>query len=235
MSIREIFGATLAVSLSLAFAAAADAGGREASILGKAGLGKAGIRASLPVVLASASPAFDRACVNYYQQGNDPDVTADVAQEFCGCIAGNMEAQGLGREVLAFLARTYSEDLTAFIDDYPNGEAWMEAFFASDEQCKNADYGSNLPPDEQEPNPPADGLPAGSWGGIVREGPGQNYRKLASLQQGEHVTLLENTSVYQNGFPWWYIEYWGGRKGYQWGGILCSLNAPMEGIYESCY
>jgi hypothetical protein len=113
----------------------------------------------------------------------------------------------------------------------------MEAFFASAEQCDSQDYGSNEPPPgyDNEPNPPPGPIEAGSWGGKVRSGPGQNYRHIASLEQGEHVMLLENTSIYENGFPWWRIEYWGSREGYQWGGILCSLNAPMEGIYESCY
>lgn len=191
----------------------------------------------LPIVNVSSSARFDRACPNYYRQGNDANVLPEFADQYCTCIASNMEAQGLGDPaVMDFLARTYSEDLTAFIDEYPNGEAWMEAFFASAEQCNNQDYGSNEPPaDNNEPNPPPGAIPAGSWGGIVRDGPGQNYRRVASLEQGEHVMLLENTSVYFNGFPWWYIEFRGGRTGYQWGGILCSLNAPMEGIYESCY
>jgi hypothetical protein len=191
----------------------------------------------LPIVKVSSSAAFDRACPRYYRQGNDANVSAEFAEPYCNCIASTMESQGLGDpEVMDFLARTYSEDLTAFIDEYPNGDAWMEAFFAAAEQCNNQDYGSNEPPaDGNEPNPPPGAIPAGSWGGIVREGPGQNYRRLASLNQGEHVMLLENTGVYSNGFPWWYIEFWGNRTGYQWGGILCSLNAPMEGIYETCY
>lgn len=189
----------------------------------------------LPVLEVSSSAAFDRACPNYYAQGNDANVLPEFAEQYCTCIAGSLEAQGLGDPaVMDFMARTYSEDLTAFIDEYPNGEAWMEAFFAAAEQCNSEDYGSNEPPADNEPNPPPAAIAAGSWGGIVRDGPGQNHRRLASLEQGERVMLLENTGVYWNGFPWWHIEFWGSRTGYQWGGILCSLDAPMEGIYESC-
>ena len=185
----------------------------------------------LPVLLVSSSNFFDRACPNYYRQGNDPNVMADIADQYCTCIAGGIESQGLGYEVLDFLGRTYSEDLTTFMHEYPNGEAWMQAFFAAEEQCKNADYGSNEPPpDYNGPNPPPGPIEAASWGGIVRSGPGQNYRKLGTLEQGEHVMLLENTSIMENGYPWWRIEFWGSRAGYQWGGILCSLNEPMQGI-----
>ena len=217
LSKRVVLGAALGVSLLAPLANAASAGER------------------LPVMLVSSSGAFDRACPRYYRQGNDPDVMTSIAAEFCTCIASNVEAQGLGSEVLDFLARTYSEDLTAFIHEYPNGDAWMEAYFAAEQQCKNnTDFGSNEPPPDQEPNPPPGSIEAASWGGVVRDGPGQNYRKLGTLEEGEHVMLLENTSVMWNGYPWWRIEFWGSREGYQWGGILCSLNEPMEGIYETC-
>lgn len=228
MTIHTVLRAALGVSLLAGYSAAAVAAERVPMSI-PAGKG-------LPVIAVSSSSAFDRACPAYYRQGNDSNVLPEFADQYCICIAANMESQGLGdRQVMNFLARTYSEDLTAFMHEYPNGEAWMEAFFASAEQCNNQDYGSNEPPPGNEPNPPPAGIPAGSWGGIVRDGPGQNYRRLASLEQGERVTLLENTGVYSNGFPWWLIEFWGGRQGYQWGGILCSLNAPLEGIYETCY
>lgn len=188
----------------------------------------------LPVMLVSSN-AFDRACVNYYRQGNDTDVLPGIASELCTCLAAELEGEGLGRDAFDFFARTYSEDLTTFIHEYPNGDAWMDASFRADKQCKNNhDYGSNEPPGEQEPNPPPGPIEAASWGGIVRDGPGRNYRKLGSLEQGEHVMLLENTSVMEDGYPWWRIEFWGRREGYQWGGILCSLDEPMEGVYETC-
>jgi hypothetical protein len=188
----------------------------------------------LPVVLVSSSAAFDRACPRYYRQGNDPDVMTSIADEFCTCIAGNMDAQGLGSEVMDFLARTYSEDLTTFIDDYPNGQAWMDAFFAAEQQCKNnTDYGSNQPPADAGES---GGFPieAGSWGGIVRSGPGQEFSKLATLAEGERITLIENTGVWANDYPWFRIEYRGSRRGYQWGGIICSVGNQVDGTYETC-
>jgi len=184
----------------------------------------------LPVVKISASPNFDKQCPAYFSTGINEDVLPEFAEPYCTCVAGEMEAQGFGgRQVLDFLARVYTEDLTTFMHEYPKGETWMEAFFAAEEQCKNRDYGSNQPPEGNLTQ-----IPAGSWGGNVREGPGQNYRKVATLKQGDRVMLVENTGVIWNEYPWWQIEYGGNFSGYQWGGILCSLNAPMEGIYETC-
>lgn len=187
-----------------------------------------------PITLVSSSSSFDGACRSYYRQSNDADVLPAIADPFCTCIAGGIEGQGLGPEVLDFLGRTYSEDLTAFMDEYPNGQAWMDAYFAAEQQCKRSDYGANEPPADQEPNPPPGAVEAGSWGDIVRDGPGQNHRKLATLREGERVKLIQNTSVMFDGFPWWMIEYRGGRQGFQWGGILCALDEPMEGVYEAC-
>ena len=142
-------------------------------------------------------------------------------------------AQGLGSEVLDFLARTYSEDLTTFIHEYPHGEDWMQAYFAAEEQCKNnTDFGSNEPPaDAGGADFP---VAAGSWGGIVRTGPGQQYPRLTSLGEGERITLLENTGIVANDYPWFRIQYRGRREGYQWGGIICSLGDQVEGTFETC-
>lgn len=199
----------------------------------------------LPVVLVSSSSHFDRACAHYYKKGNDPSVLPEFATEFCTCIAGNIESQGLDYEVLDFLARTYTEDLTTFADQYPQSRAWMDAYFAAEEQCKNADYGSNIPPPADGGNGDGGGgvveggsgdfpMAAGSWGGIVRAGPGRQYAKVGSLAEGERITLIENTGIITNDYPWFRIRYRGNREGYQWGGIICGLEGPIDGAFETC-
>ena len=94
---------------------------------------------NLPVVLASASPAFDQDCANYYSQGNDPEVMSDqgVPESFCECLADWYRSQGLDADALDFFARTYSDDLTTFIHEYPDGEAWMQMSFKADQMCKS--------------------------------------------------------------------------------------------------
>jgi len=74
---------------------------------------------------------------------------------------------------------------------------------------------------------------AKSWGGIVRSGPGQKYRKLASLREGEWITILKRTNKMFNGHPWFKIKY-RGRIGFKWGGILCSVGEQIEGTYQTC-
>jgi hypothetical protein len=75
---------------------------------------------------------------------------------------------------------------------------------------------------------------AGSWGGIVRAGPGQDEPRLASLREGEPVMLLANTGIMRDGYPWFLIRFRGNQLGFQWGGILCRTETPIEGVFESC-
>ena len=99
-----------------------------------------------------------------------------------------------------------------------------------DDECQETTAATNTPPPKQALTFPRK---AKSWGGIVRKGPGTNYRKAASLKEGEWVTLLERTSEIMNGYPWFKIKY-RGKTGYKWGGILCSVGAHVEGTYQIC-
>ena len=64
-----------------------------------------------------------------------------------------------------------------------------------------------------------------SWGGIVRSGPGQQYRKVGSTREREPIQVLKMTRIFSNGYPWFIIKtkY---LQGYQWGGILCDHSRP---------
>jgi hypothetical protein len=75
---------------------------------------------------------------------------------------------------------------------------------------------------------------AASWGGVVRDGPGQQYRKIGSLAEGEPVTLMARTEVFEGDFPWFKIAFKDGKIGYQWGGILCSTGAERPDIFKTC-
>jgi hypothetical protein len=76
--------------------------------------------------------------------------------------------------------------------------------------------------------------PAGSWGGVVRDGPGRQYRQLDTLKEGEPVTLMARSDVVEDGFPWFKISYRDGRTGYKWGGILCSTGAERPDLFKTC-
>lgn len=77
-------------------------------------------------------------------------------------------------------------------------------------------------------------IEAGSWGGVVRNGPGQSHARLAALREGERVTLLFNTGIVWNDYPWFLIRYRDGELGFMWGGILCSRGARVTGTYQTC-
>ena len=85
---------------------------------------------------ASPSAAFDRDCAKYYSQNLDPEVDPSVADGYCACLADEYAAAGLGVDTLDFFARTYSDDLTTFIHEYKQGEAWMEQSFRVEPICK---------------------------------------------------------------------------------------------------
>jgi uncharacterized protein YecT (DUF1311 family) len=76
---------------------------------------------------------------------------------------------------------------------------------------------------------------AGTWGGIVRSGPGQDNSKVASLKEGEEVTLMAPPiPVTPNDYPWFKIAFRDGKIGYMWGGILCSTGAERPDVFRLC-
>lgn len=75
---------------------------------------------------------------------------------------------------------------------------------------------------------------AGSWGGIVRAGPGQAYAPVASLREGERVVLLNRSDGLTNDYPWFRIRFQHSREGFMWGGILCSLDQPTPDLFKIC-
>lgn len=83
----------------------------------------------------------------------------------------------------------------------------------------------------------ADDFPvaAGSWGGIVRKGPGQSFAKQDSLAEGDAVSLMGKSDELDNGYPWFKIWYGPDqKKGYMWGGILCAKGKPRADVFEMC-
>ncbi len=71
-----------------------------------------------------------------------------------------------------------------------------------------------------------------SLGGILREKPRQDSARVTSLDEGQRITILRNTGVVWDNYPWFEINA-GGTTGYKWGGILCA-DVPMPGVYEVC-
>lgn len=126
----------------------------------------------------------------------------------------------------------------AFLSNFPTG---FHADLARAYVKKLADTPSasdRVP--ENEPAPASSAVvynnpePAGSWGGIVRSGPGQDFAKVESLDEGERILLMERTDVVTDGFPWFKISFRGGKTGYKWGSILCSVSGERTDIFKTC-
>jgi len=132
----------------------------------------------------------------------------------------------------------------AFLSNYPSG---FHADLAR-AYLKKLSGGTGTPPQGAAPQGaaptiaaapapvPAGEFPfsAGSWGGILRDGPGQHFRKVASLKEGEPVTLVARADVSENGFPWFKLVTQKGQTGYQWGGILCAIGTEHPGLFQIC-
>ncbi|MBC7282298.1 SH3 domain-containing protein [Hoeflea sp.] len=74
-----------------------------------------------------------------------------------------------------------------------------------------------------------------SYGGVLREGPGMEYAKIASMQEGDPIDILEDSGVWFDGYKWYYIQTFRG-SGYHWGGIFCvDAATQIEGILDKCY
>jgi hypothetical protein len=122
----------------------------------------------------------------------------------------------------------------AFLSNYPTG---FHADLAR-AYVKKLTEGTQAP--SPSPTAPAvsanDDFPvaAGSWGGVLRDGPGREYRQIGSLKEGEPVTLMGRSDVVEDGFPWFKITSQSGQTGYQWGGILCSTGAERPDLFKTC-
>jgi hypothetical protein len=120
----------------------------------------------------------------------------------------------------------------AFLANYPTG---FHADLARAYVKKLGEAAPQSPPPQQQA---ADDFPiaAGTWGGVVRDGAGQGYSKLDSLDEGEPVSLMGRNPVLDNGYPWFKIWYGpeGEKKGYMWGGILCAKGAERPDLYKTC-
>ena len=73
-----------------------------------------------------------------------------------------------------------------------------------------------------------------SLGGKLRGGPGINHAQVGSLPEGTRITILSNTGVRFDGYDWFEVAAGNGQRGFQWGGIMCSVGRAIAGIYQQC-
>ncbi|MHA7774158.1 SH3 domain-containing protein [Roseibium sp. M-1] len=90
--------------------------------------------------------------------------------------------------------------------------------------------------DNRPQGPRADAVdaPGQSLGGVLRTGPGTDYARTGSLQEGTPLTIVRRTRQYMNGYDWFEVRTSDGQSGYQWGGIMCSVGTQIEGIFQAC-
>lgn len=72
-----------------------------------------------------------------------------------------------------------------------------------------------------------------SLGGNWRAAPSVDGTRLGGLPEGTRLTILRNAGTSFNGYDWFEVEV-NGRRGFQWGGILCSNGSRVPGLLETC-
>lgn len=77
-------------------------------------------------------------------------------------------------------------------------------------------------------------IEAGALGGNVRAKPEIDAERVAKLEPGESVVLVENSGIVLNGYPWFKIEFRNGKTGHVWGGILCARQIAVAGLRNQC-
>jgi hypothetical protein len=77
------------------------------------------------------------------------------------------------------------------------------------------------------------GISGFSYGGILREGPGTEFRRMGSLVEGEYLEVLNETGIWWDGYQWFRVSTPIGT-GYHWGGIFCTESAPVAGVLGVC-
>ena len=188
-----------------------------APLLAAAGLTMTGIQA-----LASENS-------NFSCGGNGIDITVELEPETGtatvvsprGTEQLSAESDGAWRDV--------TQELQFYADETPP-TMWMgpEQF-----SCK-AIFPSSVDTRTYGGNETAVNAPGRSLGGRLRSGPGTDYGTAGSLAEGTPVTILSNTGVQFDGYDWFEVRGQSGFTAYQWGGIMCSENRQIAGIYKQC-
>ncbi|MCB1382304.1 MAG: SH3 domain-containing protein [Notoacmeibacter sp.] len=86
---------------------------------------------------------------------------------------------------------------------------------------------------DQARAPAAQGIPAFSFGGKLRAGPGENFPQIGSVANRTPVLILRNSGVRMGDWDWMEIRV-NGKTGYMWGGLLCPDREMVPGIFERC-
>ncbi|MBP1850280.1 SH3 domain-containing protein [Rhizobium halophytocola] len=76
--------------------------------------------------------------------------------------------------------------------------------------------------------------PGQSWGGKLRKGPGMQFAQVGSLGEGAPLTIVSNAGIRFNEYDWFEVRLPSGKTAFQWGGILCSVEGELPGVFGVC-
>lgn len=71
-----------------------------------------------------------------------------------------------------------------------------------------------------------------SFGGNLRDGPGDEYAIVGSLPEGSFL-VLEPSGVWSGDYQWFWVTSDYGSA-FHWGGLICSYNQYVDGVLDVC-
>lgn len=169
---------------------------------------------------ASASPGFDFVCFN---EGFSAQVGLDLEWSTAYLTVDGVQSALSATETNSDRGQfEFSNDTSRFFGWAPTGRLEHTNGFAADcfqtreSLTALALYGADT--DYKWPRFMANGQGFQT----VRAMPSPLSPKLASLEAGTPVTIVENTGEFLEGFFWFRTVFEQGREGYIWGALLCS-------------
>lgn len=149
--------------------------------------------------------------------------TASLAQVSDRCMQQAEEACG-GEPVVECMGRP---DMMLRVDQICEGD--FQAMIEMAREAQEEAFEQNANRASQD-----DTITGVSYGGVLRSGPGMEYGKVASMQEGDPVDIVEDTGIWFNDYKWYKVSTHRGQ-GYHWGGIFCvNLDTQVEGIFGRC-
>lgn len=149
-------------------------------------------------------------------------------------ITGATSARAQSEEDCAVLARQVCGDNQTISQCFDDQRMWNSIDEACTGPVQTMIEGEREATQQQNSDDSAVNLYGQSYGGVLRSGPGQEFSRIASLQEGDSVEIIGDPDVWWNDYKWFKVRTPRG-VGYHWGGIICvPSDTPPAGIYSNC-
>jgi hypothetical protein len=144
----------------------------------------------------------------------------DYIAEYCGPLAVNECV------VPDFIAQEFPAECIGDV------QMLYEMAQEADQQFYEDQQAADLSSSDQYDMAPVNAGEGSSYGGNLREGPGDQYAIVGSLPEGSFV-VLEPSGVWSGDYQWFWVTSDYGSA-FHWGGLICTYNQYVDGVLDVC-